>query len=279
MPDPDKLDNKVTSSQKVSFISGELMSSRAFKDLVVIIVLSLISFVFAVEYNAFEKLYAFSRKHEHFDLDELFSLLMILSVALSVFSFRRVRELREEVRNRLGAEETVRKMAYYDSLTGLPNRTLLNDRLEHVMAQARRQKTQFAILFIDLDGFKNINDNLGHNYGDEVLQNVAQRMLAEVRDIDTVARFGGDEFIVLMESVKGLEEINIITRRIFDSLMKHHLLAGQKLQVTASIGIAVFPSDGDTCELLIKHADTAMYESKANGKGQIRFFNDDFNKQ
>lgn len=278
MPDSDKLENKVTSNPKASSVFGELMSLRAVKDLIVIIVLSLISFAFAAEYNAFEKLYAYSRKHEHLELDELFSLLMILSVALSVFSFRRVRELREEVRNRQGAEETIRKMAYYDSLTGLPNRTLLNDRLVHVMAQARRQKTQFVILFIDLDGFKNINDNLGHNYGDKVLKNVAQRMLAEVRDIDTVARFGGDEFVVLMESVKGLEEINIITKRIFDSLMKHHLLADQKLQVSASIGIAVFPNDGDSCELLIKHADSAMYESKANGKGQIRFFNDDFNK-
>ena len=278
MPDPDKLENQVTSSLKTPSLYAKLMSSGAFKDLIVIVILSLISFGLATEYNAFEKLHAYSREHEDLELDELFTLLMILSVAFSVFSLRRVNELRHEVRIRKKAEETIRKMAYYDSLTGLPNRTLLKDRLVHIMAYARRQKTQFAVLFIDLDGFKKINDSLGHDYGDEVLKNVSQRMLDAVRDVDTVARFGGDEFIVVMESVKGLEEINFITQRVFDALMKTHLLADQKLQVSASIGISVFPDDGDTCDLLIKHADTAMYESKSNGKGQIRFFNEDFNK-
>jgi len=277
MPDPDKLENQASSSLKETSLFSELMSSRAFKDLILVIVLSLFSFALAIEYNAFEKLHAYSREHEDLELDELFTLLMILSVAFSVFSLRRVNELRNEVRNRKQAEETIRKMAYYDSLTGLPNRLLLKDRLVHVMAHARRQKIQFAILFIDLDGFKKINDSLGHDYGDDVLKNVAQRMLAAVRDVDTVARFGGDEFIVVMEDVKGLEEINFITQRVFDALMRPHLLAEQKLQVSASIGISVFPDDGDSCEILIKHADTAMYESKSKGKGQIKFFNDDFN--
>lgn len=278
MPDSDKLEDQISSAVKASSLFGKLKSSRSFKDLLVIIVFSLISFALASEYNAFENLHAYSREHEDLELDELFTLLMILSVAFSVFSYRRVNELRHEVRIRKQAEETIRKMAYYDSLTSLPNRTLLMDRLMHIMAHARREKIQFAILFIDLDGFKRINDTLGHDYGDEVLKNVSQRMLGAVRDVDTVARFGGDEFIVVMESVKGLEEIDFITHRIFDALMKTHLLDGQKLQVSASIGISVFPDDADNCDLLIKHADTAMYESKSNGKAQIRFFNESFNK-
>ena len=277
MPDQDQLELKTPYSANTNSLLGKLTASSAIRDLMVIAVLSLITFALATEYNAFENLNAFSRDHEDLELDELFTLLMILSVALSIFSFRRVVELRHEIQERKLAEEKVHKLAYYDSLTGLANRTLLKDRLVHIMAHARRQKTQLAILFIDLDGFKQINDTLGHNYGDEVLKNVAQRMLGAVRDVDTVARLGGDEFIVVLEGVNGLQEINIIVRRIFDTLMKHHFLTEQKLLVTPSIGISVFPDDGSTCDVLIKHADSAMYQSKSAGKGVIRFYNADFN--
>ena len=253
-----------------------LKASRSFKDLLVIVILSLITFALAVEFNAFETLHALSRKYEDLELDELFTLLMILSIALSVYSLRRALELRKEVTERKLAEQKIRELAYFDSLTGLANRLLLKDRLIHIMAHARRQKTQLAILFIDLDGFKKINDTLGHKSGDEVLKNVAQRMLGAVRDVDTVARFGGDEFIVVLESIIDLTELHNITQRIFEALSKAHQFSEQKVYATPSIGISIYPVDGETCEVLIKNADTAMYQSKSAGKDQIHFFNQDF---
>jgi diguanylate cyclase (GGDEF)-like protein len=272
MPEPSNSDFKDPHSDNAPTRLSKITASSAFKDLMMIAVISVISFSLATEYNAFENLHAFSRQHEDLELDELFTLLMILSVALSIFSFRRIIELRHEVHIRKRAEDKIRKLAYYDNLTGLANRTLLKDRLVHIIAHARRQKTMLAILFIDLDGFKRINDTLGHNYGDEVLKNVAQRMLGAVRDFDTVARLGGDEFIVVLEGVSDLQEINIIAKRIMEALTKHHLLAEQEVLATPSIGISVFPDDGSTCDILIKHADMAMYQSKLGGKGQFQFF-------
>ena len=277
MPEPDNTKLKAPMPDSSPSRISKLMVSGAFKDMMVIAVISLISFLLATEYNAFENLHAYSRQHEDLELDELFTLLMILSVALSIFSFRRIIELRHEVHIRKLAEDKISKLAYYDNLTGLANRTLLKDRLVHIMAHARRQKTMIAILFIDLDDFKKINDTLGHNYGDEVLKHVAQRMLGAVREVDTVARIGGDEFIVILEGVNDLQEINIIAKRINGTLSRHHLLAEHKVIATPSIGISVFPNDGSTCDILIKHADTAMYQSKACGKEKIQFFNAEFN--
>lgn len=273
MSNLNKTDIKTPYSDNAPGRLSNIMAISAFKDMVVIAVISLISFALATEYNAFENIHAYSRQHEEMELDELFTLLMILSVALSVFSLRRMIELRREVQIRKETEEQVRKLAYYDTLTGLANRTLLKDRLVHIMAHARRQKTMLAILFIDLDDFKKINDTLGHNYGDEVLKNVAQRMLGAVRDVDTVARLGGDEFIVVLEGVNDLQDINIIAQRIVDALTKYHLLAEQKVLATPSVGISVYPDDGSACDVLIKNADTAMYQSKSSGNGKIQFFN------
>lgn len=255
------------------------LSSSAVRDLIVIITFSIFCFILATELNAFENMYEFTRAHEELELDELFTLLMILSVAFGVFSIRRVIELREEVKVRKQAEKEIRKLAYHDPLTGVANRILLMDRLTHIVALARRHERRLAILFIDLDGFKKINDTLGHKYGDEVLKNVAQRLVEAVRGFDTVSRIGGDEFIVVLEEVRDTEEVNQTTERIYDFLIKAHKLAGKEVVVTPSIGVSMFPEHGDVCDALIGHADTAMYYAKSEGKSRIALFDENMKKE
>lgn len=268
---------KVLAGLKSAVLSA--LSSSAVRDLIVIITFAVICFILAVEFNAFENMYEFSRAHEELELDELFSLLMILSVAFGVFSIRRSLELRIEVKVRKQAEEEIRELAYYDPLTGVANRTLLKDRLTHTMALARRHESRLAILFIDLDGFKDINDTLGHKFGDEVLKNVAQRLVGALRGFDMVSRIGGDEFIVALEEVRDIEEINKITERIHVSLIKVHKLAGKDVVVTPSIGVSIFPEHGEECDILIENADTAMYNAKHEGKSRIAHYDESMKKE
>ena len=277
--DVEKTDNAEKNFAGMKSAISNALSSSAIRDLIGIIVFSVVCFFLAVKFNAFENMYEFSRAHEELELDELFSLLMILSVAFGVYSIRRVLELRVEVKVRIQAEEEIRKLAYYDPLTGVANRILLKDRLTHIVALARRHESQLAILFIDLDGFKQINDTLGHKYGDEVLKNVAQRLLGAVRSFDTVSRIGGDEFIVVLEEVSGIEEINQITERIYGALIKAHKLAGKEVVVTPSIGVSIFPEHGEICDTLIGRADTAMYYVKAEGKSRFAVFEESMNKE
>lgn len=249
-----------------------LLSSASWRDLVVILILSVISFYLSVKYNAFENMHEFSRQHEELELDEFFTLLMIVSVALAVYSVRRVMDLEREVSERKQAEAVIRKLAHYDPLTGAANRTLLNDRLSHIMALARRHNSMLAIIYLDLDGFKAINDNLGHEYGDEVLKNVVQRLRRAVRDFDTVARLGGDEFLVVLEEVRGIKEVEQVVARINAVLQEPYALAGQEMRVTSSIGVSIFPEHGEMCDQLIKRADIAMYRAKSAGKSRVKFY-------
>ncbi len=153
--------------------------------------------------------------------------------------------------------------ATHDELTGLLSRGLLKDRLDQAITQARRQRRQVGLLFLDLDGFKHINDRLGHAIGDKLLQQVAQRLVGCTRDADTVGRVGGDEFMVLMPEVEGERGIADLARKLERRLAKPHLIDGHTLIQTASIGGAVFPKDSADQEGLIRYADTAMYAVKA----------------
>ena len=162
--------------------------------------------------------------------------------------------------------------AEHDFLTGLPNRMLLKDRLRHAIALAPRHKKQVAVLFLDLDGFKQINDSLGHPVGDKLLQSVASRLVACVRGADTVSRQGGDEFVVLLSEVACPQDVGIMARRILKAVAQAHCINEQDLHVTTSIGAAVFPEDGLDAQTLIKNADTAMYQAKANGRQSYQFF-------
>jgi diguanylate cyclase (GGDEF)-like protein/PAS domain S-box-containing protein len=173
--------------------------------------------------------------------------------------------------------EQIAHLAEHDPLTGLPNRLLLNDRLSQAIAQASRSSKLMAILFLDLDNFKLINDSLGHPTGDKVLQSVAARLLGCIRAPDTVSRQGGDEFVLLLHDVQHAEDPANTARRILKVLKEAHLIDGHQLHITTSIGISIFPIDGTDAATLLKNADTAMYQAKESGRENFRFFKPEMN--
>jgi diguanylate cyclase (GGDEF)-like protein/PAS domain S-box-containing protein len=162
--------------------------------------------------------------------------------------------------------------AEHDFLTGLPNRMLLNDRLSQAITMAPRHMKKVAVLFLDLDGFKHINDSLGHPTGDKLLKSVAKRLVECVRGSDTVSRQGGDEFVVLLSEVARSEDTAITARRMLQSVAEAHSIDQHDLHVTTSIGVSIYPDDGLDAETLIKNADTAMYQAKENGRQSYQFF-------
>ncbi|HTE39949.1 MAG TPA: EAL domain-containing protein, partial [Steroidobacteraceae bacterium] len=176
-------------------------------------------------------------------------------------------------------EQALFRQAHYDSLTQLPNRLLFKDRLEQEIAHARRDTTQLAVLFIDLDRFKNINDSLGHTAGDELLRLAAARLVAELRDGDTIARLGGDEFTVILPKIKNLAEVSRICERLVGSLAAPFTLDANDYFVGASVGIAVYPACGDSVEELVRNADTAMYRAKAHARGSFAFYEETMNRE
>ncbi len=172
------------------------------------------------------------------------------------------------------SQRRIEFLATHDELTGLPNRSLLVDRLKHAVSQAKRQKQKLAILFIDLDNFKNINDSLGHDVGDTLLKQATERLQRCVRDSDTLARLGGDEFVAVLVDVE-LPEVNTVAGRIVDFMGASFHINDQNLFVSASIGISIYPEDGEDSNSLLKSADTAMYRAKERGRNQYQFFADE----
>jgi diguanylate cyclase (GGDEF)-like protein/PAS domain S-box-containing protein len=168
-------------------------------------------------------------------------------------------------------------LSQHDFLTGLPNRVLLNDRLTHAIARSRRNGHHLAVLFVDLDRFKNVNDGLGHVIGDSLLQSVAARLVQCVRGSDTVTRQGGDEFVVLLSEVEHADDAAISAERIIAALIAPHNIAHHNLHVTATIGISIYPEDGPDAPTLIKCADTAMYHAKESGRNNYQFFEPEMN--
>ena len=169
-------------------------------------------------------------------------------------------------------EQTMQRLAHYDALTELPNRSLLNARIEEALDAARDRHHQAAVLFLDLDRFKYVNDSLGHHAGDMLLQQVSKRFLDCVREHDTVARMGGDEFVILLRNIQGLSQAAEVAARILDALQRAFDIREHSLTVTPSIGIALFPRDGNDAESLIKNADAAMYLAKEQGRNNYQFF-------
>ncbi len=175
--------------------------------------------------------------------------------------------------------ERIRFLAYYDPLTGLPNRTLLADRVAKAIARSNRQGSRLALLFLDLDGFKHINDSFGHLTGDTLLRMIGERLKQTIRDADTLARYGGDEFVLLLAEVDDVDHACAAAQRCLDSLSTPLCIDGQKIGVTPSIGISVYPEDGDSFDLLVRNADTAMYHAKEAGRNQFRFFTSGMNEK
>ncbi len=200
-------------------------------------------------------------------------LLTLLLAAGAVLASRRTlaRLQRAETQQR-AAEQRLVELAQYDALTGLPNRALFHDRLAQAIARAHRSERRIALLFLDLDRFKEINDSLGHEAGDRVLQEAGARLRRHLREGDSVARLGGDEFTVILEDVESTEQVHEVAKKLLRAFAEPMAFAGRDLFVTLSIGIALYPRDGDDADSLLKHADTAMYEAKSEGRDNLQFY-------
>ena len=203
-----------------------------------------------------------------------------LSVSEMVLSGKRyfvgiVRDLTE----RKAAEEKIKHLAHHDHLTDLPNRVLFMDRLDQAISLAKRSSAKIALLFLDLDGFKLVNDRMGHDMGDRLLQGVALRLNEIVRSSDTVARVGGDEFVLVLNNIGSTKDAAIVAEKIIQSLALPFELNGKECRVGGSVGIAVFPDDSELPETLLKRADEAMYVAKQNGKNNYRFHAEKLNER
>lgn len=170
------------------------------------------------------------------------------------------------------AERAIRQIAYYDPLTGVPNRQLFHDRLQVAIAHAKRQGRRLAVLFMDLDGFKQINDTYGHEMGDRLLQTVAKRLTGLLRESDTIARIGGDEFVILLPSIQQREEAEWVAQKITHSLASPFTLDEFELYLGLSAGISIYPDDGTDTKTLLKKADDTMYSVKKRGGHNYRFY-------
>ncbi len=177
-----------------------------------------------------------------------------------------------DITARKAAQARIEFLALHDALTQLPNRAYLMERLDGVLALARRKQRQAAVLFLDLDKFKNVNDSLGHHVGDGLLREVAGRIVATVRDSDVVARLGGDEFIIVLSDIASSDDAAAVAAKLVEAISEEYQVASHQVNVSSSIGISVFPTDGVTTDELVRHADAAMYHAKESGRANYQFF-------
>ena len=169
-------------------------------------------------------------------------------------------------------EEQIRRMAHFDSLTSLPNRILLMDRLEQALAISQRNQSKTGVIFMDLDNFKEVNDKLGHHVGDMLLQQVAERIRASLREVDTVSRLGGDEFVVVLPELRQIEDARVIGQKLLKAVDGEYIVSGERLLITPSLGISIYPDHADDASTLIRIADKAMYHAKQSGRNTYRFY-------
>ena len=184
-------------------------------------------------------------------------------------------QLSNELAQRRAAEARLQHLAHHDALTDLPNRVLFSDRVQRSLAQARRDKSRLALMFLDLDNFKLINDNFGHDIGDMLLKEVAKRLMHSVRETDTVSRIGGDEFVILLPVIEAEHDAEKVAEKMLHALNQPFKLAGQSLNISGSIGIAVYPEHGKDERALAHRADVAMYYAKSGGRNNARIFHQD----
>lgn len=200
---------------------------------------------------------------------------MILEINAAMVKYKgqtAILSINRDITRRKLLEETIRQLAYHDPLTGLPNRILFHDRLMQALAYAKRRNQKVTLLFLDLDGFKVLNDSLGHNSGDELLKMIGARLKSQLRESDTVARMGGDEFLLLLTEAGHPRDAARIANKILREIRRSYLIFGHPWQITASIGIVIYPKDGRNAENLLKKADLAMYKAKAAGKNIFKHY-------
>ena len=203
--------------------------------------------------------------------------LIVITIILLRLSLQLKQSRREAMEEHIAHAKKVEHLAYHDGLTGLPNRSFFSQLLNYGIAEAKRYERRLALLFLDLDRFKIINDTLGHDVGDELLKEVARRLTEALRETDTVARLGGDEFVVLLPEMNEEKQLSAVAKKILCAVGQPFHLAGQDLRVTVSIGISVFPLDGEDEQTLVKNADIAMYHAKEGGKNNFCFYSDELN--
>ncbi|MDJ0391597.1 EAL domain-containing protein [Roseomonas sp. E05] len=246
--------------------------SAATRDILLIGLGCLVVDAIASEENAFEALHALNQAHQYWQLDDLVTMAFVLPIGFAIYALRRQRELRREVTSRATAEAEAQRLALHDPLTGLPNRRQLREQGEVVLAQACQQETQVALMVIDLDRFKPVNDLHGHAAGDVVLREVALRLRDCVRDGDIVSRTGGDEFVLMAKMKAGAEDAARLARRIIATIGQPITLGEQTTRIGASVGIALARGQvaGQFGQLL-HQADAALYRAKSEGRGTFNF--------
>ena len=263
------------SSQLVRWARNGVASLRpAMFDAIVISIFCVI--VFVVEYynDLAPRLFQFGLDYREWEVDNLILVIFMMSIGLSVFSYRRVKELAIEMKARRGAELEAKKLARHDPLTGLPNRRFFVETIGEALLTTTVD-SQTAVLMLDLDGFKSINDAYGHAIGDQTLIEFAQRISAIMRAGAVLIRIGGDEFAVIVPNIKSLDAPTALARRIVAAVAEPFVIGQISTSVGVGVGIAIAPSDGMEPEILVQRADRALYRAKAEGRSCIRFFESD----
>jgi diguanylate cyclase (GGDEF)-like protein len=247
-------------------------SRRDVKDAVAVFAVAILAFFLEEWMHLFDKLYQFSKDYEHLELDDLVFAFIVFSIAMAVFGYRRVQDLSREIKARRAAELEAHNLARHDPLTGLPNRRCFTERLEEALRQITYDGRRAAVLVLDLDGFKPINDLYGHAAGDEALVAFAERISSTIPSGVILARIGGDEFAIIQPKISSLDDTTRLARRIIGALAEPFAVAATETTLGVGIGIVVAPDDGIHSEELVRRADLALYRAKAEGRSNIRFF-------
>lgn len=275
MADTDVIQNSGFRQRVRNFIVRHRVSIR---DLGLISLIMLVVTFYAYEIDIFKNEGQVSLVEHTIETDEALMLGGILMAAMLIFSIRRFVEQKRETRRRIMAEQTARRLAYQDPLTGLPNRRQLEEAVTVAVGSPPRAGSAHALFMLDLNGFKRINDIYGHGIGDETLIIVAQRLLRAVRDDDLVARLGGDEFCVLARHLSGVDGASSLALRMIERMSEDIVIEGIKHSVGAGIGIAFIPDDADTVTEVFRKADVALYRAKAERRSSLRFFEPEMDK-